>query len=60
LILVILWLWVLILLIPILQIPRRGGYSTYQIPTQHCLYNSTYMIEIFVKMIPWLLIGWNN
>jgi hypothetical protein len=31
---------------PILQIPRRGGYSTYQIPAQHCLYNSAYIIEI--------------
>jgi len=38
--------------VPILQIPRRGGYSTYQIPAQHCLYNCAYIIEISVKMIP--------
>ncbi len=37
--LVILWLRDLFILIPILQIPRRGGYSTYQIPAQYCLYN---------------------
>jgi hypothetical protein len=38
-------------LILILQILRRGGYSTYQIPAQHCLYNSAYIIE--TSGYPW-------